>query len=186
MYLENYWPRHEGEEYKAITAAKGTYCGTFGAADITAGFSMFLGYFMPRKVMCGNDTMKAAGTVLKKLTKWLAEKGHLDDDGSTREVVGTAARDLPATRKLLALLEDWLAEHAPEEYAREIHDHFKINRIEPGRLWLRPILSDDGEIGPIPFPEKITRACKVGWDIGGVAGKTARGWRLAEVWNLSP
>ena len=61
-----------------------------------------------------------------------------------------------------------------------------IDRIEPGRLWLDPILNSEHAIGPIPIPEQITRACKVGWDIGGVVGKTAHGWRLVEVWNISP
>jgi hypothetical protein len=26
----------------------------------------------------------------------------------------------------------------------------------------------------------------VGWDVGGVVGETAQGWRLVEVWNISP
>ena len=100
-YLESYWPDHSGKEYEAVTKAKGTYCGTFGAEDITSGFSEFLGYFMPRKVIAGNETMKAAGTVVKKLAKWLVEKGYTEDDESVRELVGTAARDLPASQKLL-------------------------------------------------------------------------------------
>ena len=74
-YLERYWPGHSGTDYDAVTGSKGTYCGTYGAADITSGFSEFLGYFMPRKVIAGNETMKAAGTVLKKLARWLVEKG---------------------------------------------------------------------------------------------------------------
>jgi len=28
--------------------------------------------------------------------------------------------------------------------------------------------------------------CKEDWDIGGVLGTTAGGWRLVEVWNVSP
>jgi hypothetical protein len=28
--------------------------------------------------------------------------------------------------------------------------------------------------------------CKVGWDIGGMVVKTPKGWRLVEVWNVSP
>ena len=63
-YLERYWPGHLRKEYDAITKTQGTYCGTFGAEDITSGFSEFLGYFMPRKVIAGNETMKAAGTVI--------------------------------------------------------------------------------------------------------------------------
>src|SRR5690348_12383005 len=66
-YLERYWPGHSQKDYDAITQAKGTYCGTYGAEDIASGFSEFLGYFMPLKVIAGNETMKAAGTVIKKL-----------------------------------------------------------------------------------------------------------------------
>jgi hypothetical protein len=158
----------------------------YGAKEITSGFSEFLGYFMPRKVIAGNATMKAAGTVIKKLTKWLAEKGYIDDDGSTGELVGEYARDLPASQELLDRLDDGLAENAPEHYGREVEGHFWIRRVEPGRLWLELMIPGEGEIGPIPVPEAITRACKVGWDVGGVVGQTARGWRLVEVWNISP
>src|SRR3954454_11161922 len=95
-YLESYWPDHSGKESEAITKAKGTYCGTFGAAEIVSGFSGFLGYFMPHKVIGSNETMKAAGTVVKKLSKWLVEKGYTEDDEAIRDLVGTTARDLPA------------------------------------------------------------------------------------------
>ena len=101
-YLESYWPDHNGEdEYKRITGAGGTYCGTFGAKDISAGFIDFLEYFMPRKVIGGSGTMKAAGTVIKKLSKWLVSKGYAQADESMTEMIGESARDLPATQKLL-------------------------------------------------------------------------------------
>src|SRR3954462_2457828 len=100
-YLESYWPGHSGKDYNAVTKTKGTYCGTYGADDITSGFSEFLGYFMPRKVIAGNETMKAAGTVVKKLAKWLVEKGYAKGDESVRDMVGRAARDLPAGQKIL-------------------------------------------------------------------------------------
>ena len=74
-YLESYWPDHSGKDYDAVTKAKGTYCGTYGAEDITSGFSEFLGYFMPRKVIAGNETMKAAGTVVKKLDQVAGREG---------------------------------------------------------------------------------------------------------------
>src|SRR4051794_5168868 len=130
-YLESYWPGHSGKDYNAVTKAKGTYCGTYGAEDITSGFSEFLGYFMPHKVIGSNETMKAAGTVIKKLAKWLAAKGYSDDDGSVQELVGPLARDLPASQKLLDRLDDWLAENAPEDYGKEVEGHFEITRVEP-------------------------------------------------------
>ncbi len=89
-YLESYWPGHDGESSK-ITKAGGTYCGTFGPEDVTGGYSEFLGYFMPRKVMCGKDLMHAAGTVTKKLAKWLADKGYIEDTEDAQEQAGEAA-----------------------------------------------------------------------------------------------
>ena len=78
--LEGYWPGHDRGEYDRITKAGGAYCGTFGPEEILAGLSEFLGYFMPRKVVAGKETMEAAGTVTKKLVKWLAQKGYVEDD----------------------------------------------------------------------------------------------------------
>jgi hypothetical protein len=185
-YLESYWPDHSGKDYEAITRAKGTYCGTYGAMDITSGFSEFLGYFMPRKVIAGNETMKAAGTVVKKLARWLVEKGYTEDDESVRERVGGAARDLPASQKLLDALHDWLSETGPVKSGGEIEGHFLIQRTAPGQIWLESMIDGDEEIGPIPVPANIAKACKVGWDVGGVVALTNKGWRLVEVWNISP
>ena len=37
------------------------------------------------------------------------------------------------------------------------------------------MLSGDAEIGPIPVPAKVAKACKVGWDVGGVVGLSKQG-----------
>ena len=74
-YMESYWPGHDGE-YDRVTKAGGTYCGTYGPEDIAGAFSMFLGYFMPHKVICGSGTEKAAPAVIRKLAKWLVAKGY--------------------------------------------------------------------------------------------------------------
>jgi hypothetical protein len=41
-------------------------------------------------------------------------------------------------------------------------------------------------IGPVPVSRGFTDICQKMWDIGGVVVKTKRGWRLLEVWNVSP
>ena len=185
-YLESFWPDHSGEEYKAITAADGTYCGTFGAEEMAYGFSQFLDYFMPHKVIAGNETMKAAGTVVKKLAKWLVGKGLIEDDESLVDLLSETARDLPASQKLLDRLEDWLAENPPVDSGKRIEGHFTIQRIEPSKIWLEPVLAASRQPVSVPVPAAIAKACKVGWDIGGVVVETSKGWRLVEVWNLSP
>ena len=187
--LEGYWPGHDQEEYNRITDAGGTYCGTFGPEEISGGLSEFLGYFMPHKVIAGKETMKAAGTVTKKLIKWLTEKGHLKDAKAAQmaeERAGDAARELPATRNVADRLQAYVDEHPPAQYSQDIEDHFTITRIEPGRLWLEPFTSGDSTIGPIVIPPEVSRMCKEGWDISGIVVKTCQGWRLLEVWNVSP
>jgi len=185
-YLESYWPGHDQDEYNRITKQGGTYCGTFGPEEIPGGYGEFLGYFMPRKVVCGKETMKAAGTVTKRLAKWLVEKGYVADASDAEEQAKEAARDLPASRDVLNLLEQYVDVYAPDEYEDEIEDHFWIKKIEPGRIWLEPLTALAGVIGPVPVPKDVTEICQKMWDIGGVVVKTARGWRLLEVWNVSP
>jgi len=187
--LESYWPGHDQEEYNRITAAGGTFCGTFGPEELPGGVGEFLGYFMPHKVIAGKETMKAAGTVVKKLMKWLGEKGYVENEEAVEmaeERAGEAARELPAAQDVADLLEAYLDEHTPERYSQEIEDHFTIVRVEPGKVWLEPFTSGDSTIGPIPVPHEVSRICKKGWDISGVVVKTPKGWRLMEVWNVSP
>ena len=188
-YLERYWPSHDEDEYSRITDSGGTYCGAFGAEEIVGGLSEFLGYFMPHKVRASKETMKAAGTVTRKLVKWLAERGHVEDADAldmAEERAREATRNLPAARELADLLADYVDQHSPERHAKEIEDHFTISRTGPGKLWLEPLTSGDREIGPILVPREVSCECRVGWDISGIAVKTRKGWRLAEVWNVSP
>ncbi len=187
--LENYWPGHDHEEYDRITDEGGTFCGSFGPEELPGAVGEFLGYFMPHKVMAGKETMKAAGTVTKKLMKWLIEKSYVEDTEAVEmaeERAADAARDLPAALDVVDLLEDYLDQHAPERYSQEIGDHFTVMRIEPGKLWLEPFVYGDSVIGPIPVPREVSRMCEEGWDISGIAVKTPKGWRLLEVWNVSP
>jgi hypothetical protein len=187
-YLEGYWPGHEQEEYDRITGAGGTFCGTFGPGEIIGGYGEFLGYFMPHKVMCGKELMKAAGTVTKKLAEWLAEKGYAKDTSAAVAQASDAAKNLPAAQDVRRLLDDYVAANAPddEEYEDEIQDHFWVDKIQPGRLWLEAFTMHEGVIGPIPVPKEVTEICGEMWDISGSVVKTSQGWRFLEVWNVSP
>ena len=92
-YLERYWPDHDGECGK-ITKAGGNYCGTYGPQEAIGNIGMFLDYFMPHKVMCGKGTMQAAGTVTKKLAKWLVKKGYIEDTVDDQERPDAAVQRL--------------------------------------------------------------------------------------------
>jgi len=57
-YCEAYFPGHDGE-FEKVTEGGGTFCGTYGPEDVAGAFGMFLGYFMPHKVICGSGTEEA-------------------------------------------------------------------------------------------------------------------------------
>ena len=185
-YLESYWPGHGQDDYRRITAQGGTFCGTYGPEEILDGYAEFLGYFMPNKVLCGKETLKAAGTVTKALAKWLAEKGYVADSSEAQERAGEAVTELPAAQDVLDLLEEYVDLHAPHACQQEIEDHFWIKKIEPGKLWLEALTAPGEVIGPVPVPREVTEVCQDMWDIGGIVVKTSRGWRFREVWHVSP
>jgi hypothetical protein len=61
---------------KAYQDDEGAFCHLFGPEYIMSEVNEFLGYFMVRKVMAGQDLLRSAGTVTKKLANWLHEHGY--------------------------------------------------------------------------------------------------------------
>jgi hypothetical protein len=97
-YLESYWPGHE-EDSRERMRKEQTFRDSFEAKDMEEGFQGFLAYFMPRKVCGGEETMQSAGTTIKKLSKWLAEKGlrsmPVDPDNRIEETARGLNPSLP-------------------------------------------------------------------------------------------
>ena len=161
------------------------FCQIFGPEKIPGNVGEFLDYFMVRKVMCGKELMQAAGTVIKKLGKWLKEKGYVQSE-SAAEVVSrgaTAAKELPATEELAWMLDDY-ADCTADDCDEVVEDHFTIEMVEPGKLHLSAFSGDD-EI-TVPVSRNISDTCRVGWSISGAVGKKGKGWRICEVWNVYP
>ena len=177
----------EGEEHRE-------FCDLFGPDKIVESLDSFLRYFMIRKVIAGEDFLRAAGTVTKKLSKWLAGKGYVSQEaaGEASETSAAAARDLPRAERAAQTLRDAadrlgidVARLAEEDYLE--FDHFTIARVKPGRLWLEVRESRKmRERGPIPAPEPATRLLRPGWTISCSLGRVRNSWRLLEVANVYP
>lgn len=177
----------EGEEHRE-------FCDLFGPDKIVESLDVFLGYFMIRNVIAGEDFLRAAGTVTRKLSKWLAGKGYVSQEaaGEAAETSAAAARDLPKAERAAQILREAsnrldidVAELAEEDCLE--FDHFTIARVEPGRLWLE--VREDGKMrerGPIPAPEPATRWLRPGWTISCSLGRVRKSWRLLEVANVYP
>ena len=175
--------KQEGALFDRFYNAKGDehreFCQVFGPEKIAGGVHEFLNYFMIRKVMCGKELMQAAGTVIKKLGKWLKEKGYIQSE-SAADVVScgaTAAKELPATEELAWMLADY-ADRTAVDCDEVIEDHFSIEAVEPGRLRLSAFSGNDKII--VSVSRNISNACRVGWSISGALGKTGKGWCILD------
>jgi hypothetical protein len=188
-YAYQYLDKQEGALFDHLYNAEGDehreFCQLFGPEKIPNSVGEFLNYFMIRKVMCGKELKQAAGTVMKKLGKWLKEKGYIEPEsaGEMTDRGATAAKELPATEELAWILADY-ADRTALDCDEVIEDHFTIDAIEPGKLRLSALTGDD-EI-TIPVSRDISNACRVGWSISGAMGKTSKGWRIIEAWNVYP
>jgi hypothetical protein len=179
---------HFDRLYKAQGEEHREFCEIFGAEHILLNLREFLGYFMVRKVIAGAELLRAAGTVTKTLSKWLAEKGYVGaaDGREGAEQAGAAARNLPQAQALARSLMEFAERQAAgddgEEQAEE--DQFRIAVVENQRMWLEGM--DGHKLGPFALPATLARRCKVGWSISGVVGPVRGKWRLLEVWNVYP
>lgn len=171
--------------YNAEGPGHREFCEMFGPEKIPENVHEFVNYFMPHKVMCGKELLRAAGTVTKKLGKWLQEKGYAGQEEADH-MAGLGARaskDLPAAATLAEVLADH-ADGMTADFDQTVEGHFMVEAVGPASLTLASLISDKRIT--VPVPEQATRACREGWTVCGRAGKTARGWRLVEVWNVYP
>ena len=158
----------------------------FGPDKITDNLGEFLGYFMIRKVMAGEELLRAAGTVTKKLAKWLGERAYLDPDGVDLAVdQGSAAlRDLPRAEKLSRLLHEQACRTSIDVHALSdddyIEDYLTIERVEPGALFF------DGGIGPVKVTAAASDNAEAGWSVSIVLGRVRKSWQVIGVGNVYP
>ena len=178
--------------YNAEGDAHKEFCEIFGPEHIIPNLGMFLSYFMVRKVMAGAELKRSAGTVAKKLSKWLAEKGYIAEDEAEQgaEEGANAARDLPAAERAAQILSEagdlfFDPSDLPDEDYMEF-DHYTIARLEPGKLWLEAYIAGGGVVGPIAVARKATDLLQESWDISCALARVRGKWQLVEVANVYP
>jgi len=159
----------------------------FGPEKIVENLGEFLGYFMVRKVMAGQELLRASGTVTKKLAAWLHEQGYISERQRLEAVErgGDAARELPRADRLGELLHDEMAKTPPldpEEIPDEhwVEDFLAIERVEPGVLWF------EGGIGPVRVSRRASDLAEVGWGVNIVLAQLRGEWRIVELGFVYP
>lgn len=166
---------------------EGAFCHLFGPEKIPEHLGEFLGYFMVRKVIAGQELLRASGTVTGELVTWLAARGYIDRDSADHATgrAQDASRDLPVADRLGGLLHD-VAARAPEidvdalDDQDWVEDHLAISDVEPGRIWF------EGGIGPIAVPRQASDLARPGWSVSVTAARTKDSWHLLEVGFVYP
>lgn len=171
------------------------FCQIFGPEKILDELDHFLGYFMIRKVAAGEDFLRAAGTVTRKLTKWLVANEFVAEDRAQEVVedVAATARDAPRAVRAARLLADAAdrLDVDPTNLADDDYhdfDHYTIVKIKPEGVWLDVWEPDKGRstLGPIPAPEEATKLLRDGWDVSCALARVRGAWRMIDVANVYP
>lgn len=158
----------------------------FGPDKLVGGLAGFLGYFMVRKVIAGEDLLRAAGTVTKRLGRWLEEHGYVDSSvaADVADRGAEAARDLPRAERLASMLFD-LAEQSDLDLdalndSDVVEDYLTIERVEPLALWF------ERGIGPVKVPKTASDLARPGWSVNVVLARVLNAWQFVEVGNVYP
>ena len=158
-----------------------------GPEQLVEGYAEFLGYFMIRKVAASKQELADAGTVTKKLARWLGDRGYVETAAAEEATARAqaAARDLPRAgglaRHLAELAEQAELPHDPDEIGDEdwVEDQLPITAVERGRLWF------DG-VGPVAVPVAASELAEVGWDVTVVLARFDGAWHLVDVGFVYP
>jgi hypothetical protein len=166
---------------------EGAFCHRFGPEKIPEHLGEFLGYFMVRKVIAGQELLRASGTVTGKLVTWLAARGYIDRDSADHATgrrqdasprpAGRRSPRRPAARRGRARTRD----------RRRRARRSRLGRGSP-RDQRRGARSDllQGDIGPIAVPSQASDLGRPGWSVSVTAARTKDSWHLLEVGFVYP
>jgi hypothetical protein len=161
------------------------FCHLFGPERIVEHLGEFLGYFMVRKVWASQELLRSAGTVTKKLARWLHEHSYVGPEEREEAVEqGTrAARNLPRAERLANLLYEQSRSTPPFDADALgpkdlVEDYLVIQRVEPGALYFY------GGIGPLEVSERASELAQVGWGVSATLARLDKTWRVVEVGNV--
>jgi len=170
----------------------GAFSNIFGPEKIPPEISMFLSWFMVRKVMSSAAFLRATGRTMTALLEWLADQGHVEREIAEDLAVTSkeATTALPAAERLARALGDTIPRRPPASITEErdlVGEMCAISRIEPGRLWISPWPGE--EIGPVRIPKEASAMARVGWEISAlhlarISGRP--GWTILGMGNVYP
>ncbi|MCY0923544.1 MULTISPECIES: hypothetical protein [unclassified Streptomyces] len=121
---------HDRWQHAYNAGDEDAFCTQIDASYIDSMLDEFLGYFMIRKVMAGQELLRASGTVTKKLVGWLAEHSVIDQEAaaSGTERATDAARDLPKAERLADALYQGISRDTAERDSGDLRRACSLDR----------------------------------------------------------
>jgi hypothetical protein len=175
------------------------FCELFGPDKILGGYNEFFGYFLPRKVIAGEEFFKNCGTVLKKLAKWMETKGYTGPEDSLRAIEASArgGKNAAEAERIGRMLYNFkkrypLKQTIDQDENNFVESYFTIERVEKNILHLQDDESPDEEVYAVKVPASLAGklAPAVGWQVwlGLIKAKTKgmEEWNIVEVGNVYP
>ncbi len=159
-------------------------CSLCPPQEIMYGLREFLGWFLVRKVLAGQDFMKTAGSVTRRLVKWLDEHHYVDIGTVGEDHIKELSEGLPKATRMRDQLDKWVRSRSRPRLSGTYQSHFQIVAITEGGWQIKAVLGDLS--GEVAVPAKIRDSAQINWEVSGVVGRTADGLCWVEVWNVYP
>jgi hypothetical protein len=145
----------------------------------------FLFEWQIRESAADADEARTTCEVAGRLMDWLAEERlvRVPDALDAAAMARKAADEVPRAKRLADLLLPLTHETPRERPSSDdevVEDFFRIERIEPGALWL------EQGVGPIAVPEAASAIAEPGWWVNVVAIRLGGTWYLGEVGHVYP
>lgn len=164
----------------------------FGPEHLLPELDFFADTFLKKEVHTSDKVVRKAKDVVGELRGWLLSRGFLtaevldehQERSRIRERLKRRLRPLAreAARKQVALDPESLSDG---DYVA-LDDHL-VDRVEPGRVWLRVHrTSVPEEVGPITLPKDLTRHLRRGFTLCCSLGRLRGRWRLVEFSEVHP
>ena len=145
----------------------------------------FLFEWQIRESSSDADEARTTSEVAGRLMDWLAEERlvRVPEALEASAMARRAADEVPRAKRLADLLQPVASETPRERPSSDddvAEDFFRIERVEPGVLWL------EHDVGPIAVPEAASDIAEEGWWVNAVAIRLEGTWYLGEVGNVYP
>jgi hypothetical protein len=143
---------------------------------------------MIKKVMGSKELMKTVGRVMRKIVKWMNEKGYMPEEEfeNTAGIVVQLKDELPKVEGLSGLIYGHIRNNPIDDFTESVDGYFKVTKIESRKLWLENYMRGRGTVGPVSVSTEISSMCNVGWIICLELGKTGKSWKMLECDNVYP